>query len=226
MTDNLPVNIEEQLKKQLATLNSRTGPAPSNKISTRGKKFTLPGGRSGTDLHVIVLDWRYVPAHYPGAYNPNQPQDPDCFAVGPASPDSGNLAPHESITKPHSDNCKTCPKNQWKSGAGGKGKACKNQVRLLVVPADASGNTDPMTLYVSPTAVKHWERYVNDLNQYDGLSEIQVVTHVTFDPNETYPTLRFAKLDKHANLNEMWALRQRHQAIVERPIELRNQKAA
>lgn len=234
MSDEIPanqqiVNIEEQLRKQLQGLQSRVGAPPSNKISTKGKKFTLPDEKTGTELEVIILDWRHVLAHYPGAYNANNPQDPDCFAVGIDKPESGKLTAHSSIEKPHGADCGSCPKNQWKSASTGNGKACKNQARLLVVAA-ADVGTDkevvPMTLYVSPTGLKGFNAYVTDLANFHGLDLMQVVTRVSFDPNQTYPTLRFEMIGKHAQLQEAFALRNRHREVVERPIEFRNAKKA
>ena len=216
------VNVDEMLKKELGELNQRTGPPPSNKISTKGKVFTLPGGESNSSLSVVVLDWRYVLAHYPGAFNPNNPQDPDCFAVGSANPESGSLKPHENIAKPHAADCNSCPKNQWGSAATGKGKACKNQVRLMVVPPKFDANTQPLTLYVSPTGLRNWNAYLMDLNNSDGLHFMQVITDISFDPNETYPKLQFKRAAQNANLNEAYALRTKWQDVVDRPIELRN----
>jgi hypothetical protein len=219
------VNIEEQLKRQLAGLQNRVGAPPSNKIATKGKVFTLPDGKTGTELQVIIGDWRHVLAHYPGVYNANNPQDPDCFAVGSFNPDSGQLVAHANIAKPHGENCKVCPKNQWKSAATGRGKACKNQIRLMVFAAAdilEGKEVQPMTLYISPTGLKGFNAYVTDLASYHQLDLMQVVTHVSFDPNETYPSLVFKMLDKHAQVNQVWALRQRHQEVVDRPIEFRN----
>jgi len=222
-------NIEEQLRKQLAGLRDRVGAPPSNKIATKGKVFTLPNKQTGTELRVIILDWRHVNAHYPGVYNANSPQDPDCFAIGSHAAETGLLVPHGSIKKPHGKDCKTCPKNQWKSAAGGKGKACKNQIRLLVAAAAdviAGNDVEPMTLYVSPTGLKGFNAYVTDLANFYGLDLMQVVTLIGFDPNQPYPTLTFKMIDKHPQLQAAFTLRQRHQEVVERPIEMRNQTKA
>jgi hypothetical protein len=215
-------NIEEMLKKQLTGLKDRVGAPPSNKISTKGKQFTLPDGSTGPTLSAIILDWRYVLAHYPGAFNPNQPQDPNCFAVGTANPESGQLVPHETATEKQGEDCRSCPKNQWKSSPTGNGKACKNQVRLLMVGANPEDDSTPLTLYISPSALRNWNAYVTDLANVHGLDIMQVVTEISFDPNETYPKLCFKYQDKHAHLAQAFQLKQQHQPVVERPIELRN----
>lgn len=222
-------NIEEQLRKQLAGLKERVGAPPSNKISTKGKIFTLPDDKKGNELNVVVLDWRWALAHYPGVYNPNNPQDPDCFAIGVHKPESGQLLPHPSIEKPHGSDCNSCPKNQWKTAATGNGKACKNQIRLLVASAADIADPDvkPLTLYISPKGLKGWNAYVSELASVHGLDVMQVVTNISFDPNEAYPMLVFKSgqngiPEKHAHLAAAFALKQRYQEVVERPIEFRN----
>jgi len=217
-------NIEEQIRKQLAGLKNRVGAPPSNKISIKNKVFTLPDGQSDNALNVIILDWRYVNAHYPGAYDPKSPQDPDCFAVGAEKPESGLLIPHESVPEPQAKDCKSCPKNEWGSAATGRGKACKNQIRLLVVGASPTEDSVILTLYVSPSRLKKFFAYATDLANKHGLDMIQVVTEITCDPNEQYPSLQFKLVGKHADVATAWALKEQNQDVVERPIEFRNNK--
>jgi hypothetical protein len=214
-------NIEDHLRKQLQGLNERVAAPPSNTIRTKGKAFTHPDGTSGTSLVAIILDWRHDLKHYPGVYDANNPQDPDCYAIGIHDPMSGQLVPHKDVAKPHGKDCSSCPKNQWKSAQNGKGKACKNQVRLLIAPPDATEETRPFTLYVSPSALKNWNAYVTDLARIHKLDIIQVVTEITFDPNETYGKLQFKMLEKHGALNTVWSLKQRYQDMAERPPELK-----
>jgi len=225
-TGTAVVNVEEEIAKQLASLRDRVGAPPSNKITTKGKKFALPSGQTSTGpLKVVILDWRWVMANYPGVYNPTDPKDPDCFAVGINKPESGMLIPHESIENPHGANCADCKFNQWGSDPNGRGKKCKNQLRLLVMAPDADDDTEPLTIYVSPTALKNFFAYATELASVHGLDMIQVITNIGFDVNVDYPKLTFEKGDPHANLNEMWALKQRFQAVVERPIEMKHKRA-
>lgn len=61
------VNYEEQLRQELGQLSKQIEPPSSNKISTKGKLFTLPGGRSSPGpMNVIVLDWVAVNMVYKG----------------------------------------------------------------------------------------------------------------------------------------------------------------
>lgn len=218
-TNNLPVNIEEEMKKALMAQKGQLGALPSNKISLKNKEFTLPDGQKGKELECVILDFAWFMVNYPGAFNANNPQQPNCFALGRDNPDSGELKPFETAADPQHDNCKECPKNQWKSAATGNGKACKNQRRLIVLPADATAQDEPMTLYVSPGGLKYFDAYVSRLANEHKLLPVQVITKISFDPNQTYPLLNFEFLAPHADLNLMWAKREGGQELLFRPLD-------
>jgi hypothetical protein len=226
VTPNLPVNMEDQIKKQLEAQKGQLGALPSNKISLKNKEFTLPNGQKGKELECIILDFAWFMVNYPGAYNANNPQQPNCFALGRENPDSGTLKPHEDTADPQHDNCKECPKNQWKSAASGNGKACKNQRRIILLPPDADEKSEPMTLYVSPGGLKFFDAYVSRLASEHKLLPVQVVTKITFDPDQTYPLLRFELVAPHDQLGLMWGKRDAAQDLLFRPLETEKEKAA
>jgi hypothetical protein len=158
--------------------------------------------------------------HYPGVYNSNNPQQPNCFAVGRETPQSGNLKPHETVEKPQFEACLGCPKNEWKSAPSGNGKACKNQRRLIIVPPKFDDEIEPMTMYVSPAGLKHFDAYVTRLQNEHGLLPVQVITAVSFDPDQTYPLLHFKFVSKHENVAAAWAIRERSQEILFRELDI------
>ena len=226
-TENLPVNVEDMIKKQLQAQKGQLGALPSNKIGLKNKEFTLPDGqKSAGPLECIILDFVWFFAHYPGAYNSNNPQQPNCFAVGRDKPDSGNLLPHTTVEKPQDANCRDCPKNQWKSAISGAGKACKNQRRLIVVPPDFDEDTEPMTMYVSPGGLKNFDKYVSRLNNEQGVLPAQVITAVSFDVDQSYPLLRFTCVKRHTRVNDAWSLRERSQDLLFRELETKDDKKA
>lgn len=199
--------IEEQIRKDLETLNQRVTPPSSTKISTEGSRFTLPGGEPKPGpISVVILNYTWVLSKYKGAYQKGKPQAPICFAVGDFAPDGGQLSPHEESPEKQNDVCKTCKHNQWGTGPNGRGRACKHTRRLVVVAADADKDTQPLTLYVSPTALRNFDAYVTDLAR-EQLSPVQVITSIDFDPNESYPKLIFRKEAKHGDLALMWDLK-------------------
>lgn len=227
-TSNLPVNLEDQIKKEIQAQKSQLGALPSNKISTRNKEFTLPDGRKGAELSVVILDFVWAMVNYPGVYNSNNPQQPNCFAISRINPsdDSRECKPHEDAADPQHSDCKDCPKNQWKSAHAGNGKACKNQRRLLVLPPDAQEGDEPMTLYVSPGGLKHFDAYISRLSNEHQMLPVQVITRMTFDQDQTYPLLKFELAGPHDNMNLFWRKREQAQEMLFRSIDSNKEKAA
>lgn len=57
--------------------------------------------------------------------------------------------------------CETCPLNGWSTGKNGKGKACKEMARLLLMPIDQ--DMDPLILFAPPTSLRNWKSYRDQL---------------------------------------------------------------
>lgn len=226
-TENLPVNVEDMIKKQLQQQKGQLGALPSNKIALKNKEFTLPDGqKSSGPLECIILDFVWFMVHYPGAYNSNNPQQPNCFATGRENPEGGGLKPHETVSKPQGENCADCPRNQWGSALTGKGKACKNQRRLIIVTPDFDEASDPMTIYVSPGGLKNFDKYVSRLNNEQGVLPVQVITGITFDKDQSYPLLKFKFVERHSRVSDAWALRERSQDLLFRELETKDEDKA
>lgn len=219
----LPVNIEDEIKKQLEAQKGQLGALPANKIGLKNKEFSLPDGQKGPTLECVVLDFVWFMVNYPGAYNSNNPQKPNCFAVGRENPEPKaneiGLKPHPTAADPQSETCEDCPKNQWKSAASGNGKACKNQRRLVVLAPDADAASEAMSLYVSPGGLKFFDAYVSRLQNEHGLLPAQVITKISFDPNQSYPLLNFEFVGKHDNMNLFWSKREQAQELLFRETE-------
>jgi len=216
------LNVQEQLRKELDTLKDRVDPPSGYMISTKAKTFTLPdGSASEKPLMCVVLDWVTANSYFEGIYNPKDIKPPTCFALGR---EVATITPSDgSPTKQH-DNCKDCPKNEWGSDPqGGKGKACKNTRRLILVPTNATEKTPVWVLSVSPTGLKHFDKYANTLADV-GTHPIEVITEISFAPEEAFPSLRFEVVEKHDNLNMMWQLKEIGQEILNQ--EPRIDKAA
>jgi hypothetical protein len=223
----LPVSVEDMIKKQLQDQKGQLGALPSNKIGLKNKEFTLPDGqKSKGPLECIILDFAWFMVHYPGVYNSNNPQQPNCFAVGREQPEGGTLVAHESVEKPQGANCRDCEKNQWGSAPTGRGKACKNQRRLILVPPDFTADTEPMSMYVSPGGLKNFDKYVSRLNNEQGVLPAQVVSAISFDQDQSYPLLKFACIERHTRVNDAWALRESAQPLLFRELETKDEKAA
>lgn len=227
ITKNLPISVEDMIKKELAEQSGQIGALPSNKIALKNKVFTLPDGQTNPGpIELIILDFIWFMVHYPGTYNASNPQQPNCFAVGREKPDGGELKPHPSVKVPQSEDCGSCAKNQWKSAPSGNGKACKNQRRLIVVPPNFDEETNPMTMYVSPGGLKNFDSFVSRLKAEHGILPMQAITEVSFDKDQSYPLLRFKFMERHARVNDAWALKEQVQPLLFREMEIKEAKAA
>jgi hypothetical protein len=223
--DKALISIEAQLKQELAEIGGAIAPPSSNKIQVKGKVFTLPSGISSPNpLRVTILDFVNFNSYYAAAWNPNVRALPECWAIGKVIRD---LTPSQKVPRPQNVDCDSCPKGQFGSAPnGGKGKACKNTVRLLVTPADfASEKADVMTIDISPTGLGRWNKYVEFLAKGHGLLPVQAITEIAFDPNQSFPTLTFDFVEQQANVQLAVRLRNMHTDKLWREPEIRQQAA-
>lgn len=91
----------------------------------------------GNQMAVIVLADIMENSYYDGPFDPSTPASPKCFAFGH---DEDEMEPHDAVDKDEyferqAEACAGCPMNEWGSADTGKGKACKNVMRLALIPA-------------------------------------------------------------------------------------------
>lgn len=207
-------SLQEKIKAELAEVRKSVAPPSSNRISTRSKQFTLPDGTTNQGpLYAVILDHRNFNRYYSKPYDPQNPAAPDCFAIAKQFND---LSPsnHDSVTDPQATACDECPMNKFGSAPTGKGKACRNMVRLAIAAADADENAAVMTLEVPPSALKYWNKHVNDL-EVAGMLPVQVITEISFDEKVAYPCPTFKVSRPHDNLELFWQLREKAQALLD-----------
>lgn len=202
---NALTDIQKEIAKELAT-QAKSFDAPSGQyISTKGRLFTLPGGKqSPGPMQAVILDFRSTRSFYEGTYNPSKPAAPVCYA---SSKNIEELKPVAESPKPVSEVCEGCPKDEWGSApGGGNGKACKSGVTLALVPPDAPADATPMLLRVSPTGLKHWA----EIGAYLEVSKKvlpQLIVEISFVPDSAYPQLLFKVAGDNPKLNEHWGIR-------------------
>jgi len=184
------VDVKAQLAEELKELGKTVAPPSGHRISLKGKTFTFPDGKTSPGpITAVVLDWRSVNAYYKGAYNSQKVEAPSCFAMAKKIED---LIPSKNCPDPQGKKCEGCQWNEWGSApGGGRGKACKNQIRIVIVPPDAKSDTPPWTIDLAPSSVSAFTNFVNAVGGV-GLLPIQAQVTVDFDPNESYPKLTFA----------------------------------
>lgn len=217
-------SVQEELRKELATLKERVDPPSGFTISTKGKVFTLPDGSSNEGpLTCLILDWVSSNTYFEDKYNPKDLKPPTCFAIGR---NVMEMEPSDKSPKKQHENCRKCPQNEWGSAGGGSnGKACRNKRRLLLIPMDSDENTQPWVINVSPTGLKHFDKYVTTLADM-GKHPIEVVTEISFEAAEAFPSLRFRAVGTTENLELAWSLKQRGQEILFQEPDVSERQAA
>lgn len=219
---NALANLEKQLAKEISeqknelakSIRQNTG----SKISTMGKMFTFPDGRTDQGpINVIIIGWKRIYTYYPDQYDSQNKKPPSCYAIGMAEAD---MKPGDDVPNPEALSCEGCANNVFGSAQVGKGKACKNKYRVAVISPDAEV-TDTMSLdeipvyyiEVSPTGLGAFGNYIQsflDNNEHP----ISFISQIGFNRNLTYPSLVFQAGPKSSNLQVAMGLRERGDAII------------
>lgn len=140
-------------------------------ISTKGGRLKFAGADiPDNELRCVVVGWMHHNAYYDPdeRYDPENPQSPLCYAFATTPADDGDMEPLDSVPDKQCDNCKECPFNQWESAQQGRGKACKNMIRLALIAEDDLENVeDAEVVYLSVpvTSGKNWVKYAVDTRE-------------------------------------------------------------
>ncbi len=198
------INYEAEFARISSEVQAALAPPRGNFISLKNRMFTLSDGRVAKELDCIILDFIRVNQLRP-PYKPGVRAGATCWAMGRIESD---LMPPDTITNPECTLCSECPKNQFKSHMNGKGKACTNQIRLVVVPPDYTNDAQFALIHLPPTSLADWTNYTNMLRRTIGPAGFcRVVTKIRFSQDVDYPKLIFTALDPVTNPGAILALR-------------------
>lgn len=165
----------------------------------------------GNQMYVIILDHYRENTYFEGRYDPDVKTAPKCYAFGRGA-DGDDMGPHESMQvslapegwfEPQSDVCRTCSKNEWGTADTGRGKACQNRRRLILLPAgyatpkkgsrdfDVELFTDPAhyqtadeaQLKLPVTSSKEYSKYVSQLGAQYQRPPHGVLTRIYLEPD-------------------------------------------
>lgn len=178
--------VTQDFAQELEDLRGRLAAPSGDSIKVDNKQFKLPNGDVSDLLTGIIVDFVYYNAYYEGAFDPNNIVPPNCFALHP-EPTGG--VPSANSPDKQEDSCQACWANQF--GSAGKGKACRNAIKVALLPPDAEEDTPLMILNVSATALKPFSAYLSAVLRLQR-PPYSVTTDIICDPNFKYDTLRFS----------------------------------
>lgn len=182
---------EKELAAHAAEASEQlSGTGGGSFISTRGGRFTFQDAELPTPLRVVILGSLRENNYYEGDFDPDNPQSPVCFSVAdpnlPASEQEGAMVPHETAPDKQAETCDSCPMNRFGSAERGRGKACKNTVRLAVVSADNLddvANNEPALMRLPVTSIKGFKGYVDKLSKVLNRPPFGVLTDLDTEPD-------------------------------------------
>jgi len=138
--------------KSVATLSDRLAAITAQQPQVRaasGDRATLEGGKiklAGKEVselpNVVILAAVQERTYYAQAYT-GEGAAPDCYSFNGETPEA-------NAADPQSDACATCPMNEW--GSNGRGKACKERIKMAFAPADNLDNVAILRAPVTSTA--------------------------------------------------------------------------
>lgn len=198
----LPDDLAAELGAYAKEAAAKERPSVS-RISLKSGVMSYDGSpMPGNTMNVIIVGGAYRNVLYLGQYDPNNIVNPNCFAL---SDDESSLAAHENVpdenipensetlARETPRSCAGCSKFDWGSDPkGGRGKACKQTRRLIMLPADVLDQEDPVDailksemaiLDLPVTSVKNYSTLVNSLAATIGLPVWAVVTQVQVVPD-------------------------------------------
>jgi len=179
MADELAREADAVLSKEKA----RRG-FGGTQISTKGGVLTVGGKEvKGNVLTCVVVDYAFENTYYAEKYDPTDPHPPTCYALGR---DEEQLEPSEKAEERQSDDCTSCPLNEFGSAETGRGKACKNSRRLIVwVPDDEDEEAEPAlgVLKVPVTSVKNFSEFARSVAEEMRKPYWAVIVSISTKPN-------------------------------------------
>lgn len=144
LENNLPDSLKEQFSEEAKKTKEITAGVTLGtflpRLSIRGKEFTVVAGNQKQVIQqnyvdVIIVDARPNVSKilYNKVYDPNEDvSSPECASVNGEAPDfAPSIVDKETGKCPK--NCKDCYFNQFGTALQGKGKACKDYKRLIVM---------------------------------------------------------------------------------------------
>lgn len=194
---NAVATWDEELAEAGRRMVERHAVTASGKyFSTRGGILSYGGDRiAKNQVGAIILADAFVNSLYEDVFDADKPSSPTCFAVGMIEND---LTPSAACENPQCDVCAKCPSNKFGSALRGKGKRCKNNIRLALIVAgnydkdgrftameDPEDIRDAEIIYLSvpATSIEAFTAYVRALYSIDNTVAYGVYTKISLEPH-------------------------------------------
>jgi hypothetical protein len=211
--DVIRERIAQQMERQAAAAAAlRTGGAFITFKNANLKVDGQPVPNNTADVRVLaVVSER---AWYDGPFDPDQAQVPACYALDA-------VEPHEQARDPQASVCAECPKNKWGSApprpgsnVPGRGKACREGARLIVIPAAAPLATAPMyTAKIPVTSLSAVQTYMSRCLTAGRLSGEFVAQLSVTEDKKTFFKVHLNMKEHSPDLDQITLLKRTNEAM-------------
>lgn len=183
------MRYDEELAKQAKeAADAVAGIGGGEFFSIKDDKLTFGGvALPYNQVGAIVVDFVYSNAFYPEKFTKGKSQQPVCYAFGRKSNEK-DIFPHADSPDKKCADCASCEYNVFGSGEG-NAKACKNGIRLALIPAGTYESETKFTPFkdpeefekqagyftVPPTSLKGFGNYVKQVS-----GSLNVPPHAVF----------------------------------------------
>lgn len=208
---------EEELARFAKEAQAQVPVSSSNFISTRGGRLSFQGNPvPGDKMNVVVIASVLENHYYTDRFDADNPASPKCFAF---SETGDGMGPHELSEAPQCETCAKCDKNQWGSADIGRGKACKNIVRLGLITEDGLDDVpgaELAVLKIPVTSVKEWSGYVTQIATTLKRPPFAVVTEVSIVPDsKSQFKLKFKLVGQITDGDTIGEIMERREAVAQ-----------
>lgn len=178
-------------------------------LSIRGKEFTARMAEETISfvdrddepvrgLDVVILRSRpnFSKTYYDGDYVEGSEDPPDCSS-------NDGVRPMPDSPMKQAELCKDCEKNQWGSGFQGRGKACRDNRGIIVMPVDPyiegeEPDYPALFMRIPPASLTNLAKFGRQLKG-EKLRPQSVVVRLSFERNKDggaipYPKLAFTAI--------------------------------
>jgi hypothetical protein len=187
-----------------------------NLISIKGGVFSFNGENLGKELDCVILASANMNEYYAGAFDPNvKGVTPGCYALSISGKD---MAPHTGSPDKQHPTCDGCRATKIGTASVGKGRACKQKVRIALLHAEDASNAEAVTealiaqVNVPAMSVGNFGAFVKvlagDVNHK--MPTYAVLTRITLEPHPTYQiVMKFQPLSGIADAETLLAIQSR-----------------
>lgn len=176
------VNWEERLAQE-ARDEAAKEKVFAPKLSNQGGILKLGGqALDGNKLQGVILNSVFVKTLYETDFDPDDFTPPSCWAI---AEEEEALAPTEQCWKQVHQTCAGCPANEFRTADRGKGKACGDKRRLIVMAANDLASVETIrqaelaTLEISPTGLKGWSIFKKGIKDNFNRPPHGMITEIT-----------------------------------------------